>query len=462
MDDLLKAIGAFVTSHILLHAALLTPPSVLSHARLAAVFLPLIWSCNTYSWSFGLGYIASIHALWAAELLLFRDPRKDFALLHFGSYSPLPPLPAIAIVEEKKDDSEEEIVTIAAVEDKPTLEDQEVNKDRPTEKVTTNGSHRIAWTEVYPESWWKRFVWVSKLVISLRYIGWATSDTQIILYSSQPPPPSSKPRTTFVIQKILVIALCICIMDVTNLYQYFDPYMQIETPIDEAFPRRLGGFFAKYHLDFFSPRFIRIAVLGLQQYSLFTLVGAIPAALFVTVGGVGLVDDFWGRVENWPSLMGSPIAIAQKGLRGFWGIFWHQLFRNILTGPGKALSRALELPPKSTTAYAIQIIIAFGLSGALQSNTLPRNMSNISPLRYASFFWIHGACVLYEIIVVRAAAMLGLNGPRPLWASTALAFARVAWTGIVLYHTLPVIQDELTRISRIFGLRTIYLLSLPE
>ncbi|PVH82036.1 hypothetical protein DL98DRAFT_587045 [Cadophora sp. DSE1049] len=456
MDKLFKALGAHATAHVLLHTALLTPPTVLSHAKLAGAFLPLIWSCHIYTWSFGLGYIASVHALWATELLLFRNPRKDFALLHFGNPPP-PPAPPVAVVEEeKKDDSEEEIVDVTSAS---------ISTDRSYIKnpsPTTNGSHQLAWTEPYPSSWYKRFIWVSKLVISFRYISWATSSNQTVLYSSQPPPPSSKSRTTFVIQKHLLIAFCIGIMDVTNLYQYFDPYMQIETSIDEAFPRRLGGFFAKYHLDFLSPRFVRIIVLGLQQYSVFTLIGAIPAALFVSLGGVGLVDDFWGRVENWPSVMGSPLAISQRGLRGFWGGFWHQLFRNLLTGPGKAVCRALDLPERSTTKYAIQVTVAFTISSALHSATLPRNIPNVSAMRYASFFWMNGACVLYEIILVRAAALLDLNGPRPLWASIGLAFLRVVWVGTVLYHTVPVIEDELTRVSRIFGLRPVLFLALPE
>lgn len=322
MDTLFKALGAHVAAHVLLHAALLTPPSVLSHAKLAAAFLPLIWSCHIYTWGFGLGYIALVHALWATELLLFRDPRKDFALLHFGTPPPPPPAPA-TLVEEKKDDSEEEpleVLSASASTDKSDI-------TNPT--PVTNGSHRLAWTEPYPTSWYKRFIWVSKLVISFRYISWVTSSNQAVLYSSQPSPASSKSRTPFIVQKLLLIAFCFGIMDVTNLYQYFDPYMQIETSIDEAFPRRLGGFFARYYLDFLSPRFVRITVLGLQQYSVFTLMGAIPAALFVTLGSVGLVDDFWGRVENWPSVMGSPMAIAERGLRGFWGAFWHQWFRNV-------------------------------------------------------------------------------------------------------------------------------------
>ncbi|KAH7386385.1 hypothetical protein BKA64DRAFT_142444 [Cadophora sp. MPI-SDFR-AT-0126] len=453
MDRLFKVLGAHATAHVLLHAALLTPPSVLSHTEIAAAFLPLIWSCHIYTWSFGLGYIASIHALWATELLLFRDPRKDFALLHFGTPPPSPPA---KVAEERKEDSEEDILNISSA----SISTDKSDIQNPSPRA--NGSHRLAWKEPYPVSWYKRFIWVTKLVISFRYISWATSSNQTILYSSQPPPPSAKSRTTFVIQKILLIAFCMGVMDVTNLYQYFDPYMQIETSIDEAFPRRLGGFFTRYHLDFLSPRFVRIAVLGLQQYSIFALIGAITAAFFVTLGGAGLVDDFWGRVENWPNVMGSPIAITERGLRGFWGGFWHQLFRNLLTGPGKALSRALDIPDRSITRYVIVVIVAFCLSSALHSASLPTDIPNVSALRYASFFWMQGACVLHEIVLVRAAALLGLDGPRPLWASIGLAVLRFFWVGLVLYHTGPVIEDELTRVSRIFGLRPVYFLALPE
>ena len=70
--------------------------------------------------------------------------------------------------------------------------------------------------------------------------------------------------------------------------------------------------------------------------------------------------------------------------------------------------------------------------------------------------------MLYEVILLRAASLLGLNGPRPLWASIGLALLRISWVGVVLYHTVPVVQDEMTRVSRIFGLRPVYFLSLPE
>lgn len=75
---------------------------------------------------------------------------------------------------------------------------------------------------------------------------------------------------------------------------------------------------------------------------------------------------------------------------------------------------------------------------------------------------MHGACILIEIILVRGTALLGLNGPKPLWACAALGLLRVMWTGLVLYHTVPVYQDELTRVARVFGLKTVLFIPFPK
>jgi hypothetical protein len=55
----------------------------------------------------------------------------------------------------------------------------------------------------------------------------------------------------------------------------------------------------------------------------------IMAMIAVTLGGFGILDDFWEGVESWPSLMDSPLAALECGLRGFWGESWHQSYRNV-------------------------------------------------------------------------------------------------------------------------------------
>jgi hypothetical protein len=79
-----SAIVAAPASNVLLFIALLTPP--MSHKALAATFLPLIFLFNTHAWAGGLGFISIIHSFWAADLLVFRDPRRDFKLIHYPKH----------------------------------------------------------------------------------------------------------------------------------------------------------------------------------------------------------------------------------------------------------------------------------------------------------------------------------------------------------------------------------------
>jgi hypothetical protein len=107
---------------------------------------------------------------------------------------------------------------------------------------------------------------------------------------------------------------------------------------------------------------------------------------------------------------------------------------------------------KSTAAYAIRIAVAFFLSGVLHAATLPLNIPGLSPLKYASFFWIQGVCVLIEVMAekVLGEEELKLSGKGMRWGVGAV---RVVWTVSVLLMTATLGVDELTRVTRIMGLR---------
>jgi hypothetical protein len=72
-----------------LPAALMVPSTALNHHQLATIFaspILAIHSLNLYFLSdFGgisLQFISVLHSLWTMDLLLGRDPRKDFSLIH--------------------------------------------------------------------------------------------------------------------------------------------------------------------------------------------------------------------------------------------------------------------------------------------------------------------------------------------------------------------------------------------
>jgi hypothetical protein len=121
----------------------------------------------------------------------------------------------------------------------------------------------------------------------------------------------------------------------------------------------------------------------------------------------------------------------------------------------------LGVKPKYPPAYSIRIAVAFFVSGVLHAATLPHNIRGVSPLRYATFFWIHGLCVLLEVMVEQ---MLG-NGQlkqRAWWRRYGAGIMRLLWTVVVLYVTVPIVADELTKVSRVIGLRPTVLLPLPR
>ena len=109
----------------------------------------------------------------------------------------------------------------------------------------------------------------------------------------------------------------------------------------------------------------------------------------------------------------------------------------------------------------MQVLIAFGISGALHAATLPIGLEGVSPMRYASFFWIQGILVVFEALVSHVpkaviAAEVQARGMR-----VGLIVMRLVWVVGTFYYTAPIIVDELTKVSRAMGKRPVFLFTLP-
>lgn len=165
-------------------------------------------------------------------------------------------------------------------------------------------------------------MWVSKLVVGYRFVNWDIGDGKVQIEG-----PES--RGWWLLGSLAKAGVAFVACDVTNLFMVYDPYFQWEMGVDEAFPRRLAGFLERIGLRRLPPRAVRIAVFGVQQYSVFYLVGSVLAIVFVSLGGLGVVGEYWGAPHSWPPLMENPVAIFHQGLRGLWGKVWHQLFRQV-------------------------------------------------------------------------------------------------------------------------------------
>ena len=93
--------------------------------------------------------------------------------------------------------------------------------------------------------------------------------------------------------------------------------------------------------------------------------------------------------------------------------------------------------------YVLQIAVAFFLSGILHAMTLPRDIHDASPLRYAGFFWIQGLCVLAEVF----AEYITSNGEKARPVNGCIALLRTLWVLGVMYFTAPLINGELVKVA---------------
>ena len=80
--------------------------------------------------------------------------------------------------------------------------------------------------------------------------------------------------------------------------------------------------------------------------------------------------------------------------------------------------------------------------------SLPPDIPDVSPLRYAGFFWIQGACVVVEVLVGGMVLDSGeVRSPRTRrWVS----LVRFVWVVGVMYYSTPLINSELVKV----GVRT--------
>lgn len=270
MGTFLTGLLSYGVAGALLYIALLIHPNTLTHTQLASFFLPLIWLADVYSWLCGVPALSIIHLFWATDLLVFRNPRADFKVL-----------------QRKGSEKDEHAYT----------------------------------QERYPDLVNKKFHWALKLIVSFRFIGWETGKGPAKVAA----PGVKTSRGSWLLRRILVSIICTVVLDGTTSWSLYDPYFLDKAGIDSKLP----SFLPLYELFSVSPRLFRLGILGIQHYAMVEGCHLFPAILLVSLGGLGVVEDWWGSPDSWPPLMGNITEIAHSGLRGFWGKFWHQLFRNV-------------------------------------------------------------------------------------------------------------------------------------
>lgn len=387
---------SYFVPFLLLPAALLTPPSVLSRRQLALLFLPAIYACQIHSWyAGGIDVISMDLALWSFVLLVCRDPRRTHRRVW---------------------------ITTASTE---------VGEKCPGEAL-----EKVV-EEPYPNALAKRIPWVFTLLVSLRLTGWRIGDPS----HDKTQPPARLSRSKFLGHAVSTVIQSYLILDAAAFYARTDLYFIVSgMEVDHPFPPPSAGMATwLVILRLLPPRFVRSSVLAGQIYAMVTSMFYIPLIPVVGLNAVGLLPDEWSP-HTWSPPFGNFSAVSERGLRGLWGNWWHGMNRQITAPPGRSFAQALGIPTKSTLGFALLTISAFFFSGVMHMGLIPPEpQTSISArwlrLHVAGFFWAQIPAFGIEVAMSKLVAHFI---PQALdWSVTRTLV--VAWTASWLCLTLPLL-----------------------
>lgn len=395
---------------LLLPTALLIPPSVLSHRKLYALFLPLIYTLQLHS-CIQMGCVDVVMvdlALWSFHLLAFRDPRQDFKRVCLKKYSP------------------------------PATQDS---------KKLNNATRAEIWEQGYPTDLAPRICWVLSLLLAFRFTDWKIGK----LTHDREQPCGGISRVAYLKKASIQILQSFVLMDLAATYIQTDPYFFKNISITTPFPSSTASTpTALTIVRFLPPRVVRMSALGAQICSAVTIMFILPSLI---VAGINVLPDHWSP-HKWPPIFGPFSSIIENGLRGLWGSFWHQMTRHMASVPGRALNELVGIPTSSTIGYVSLVTSAFLFTGILHTGLVPLEplktdfSANELRLYMASFFWVQVVGVCIELLgsrtfrhismklpcVVRDAMVLGWIAG---WLGFTLPLLAIPFRGLGYWDTYP-------------------------
>ena len=414
---------SYFTPLLLLPCALLIPPSTLSNLKLSCVFLPLIYACiiHTWIWGGGIDVISANVALWSTDLIALQDPRGTYRRIHVPDLSPPKP---------------KEDITHKSSETEPLLQDEVA--DPPDDKPQS-------WEEAYPDKLYRRICWVLTLLISIRLSYWKIGDS----HHDKTQPPIRLTCTAFLSWAASIIVYSFLVLDSAAFVAQFDSYfidstIGIDTPLLLA-PNAPA---ALSFLSFLPPRIHRCSIIAAHIYGVITLGGALGIPLILIANYFGLISDLWSP-QSWPMFFGPFSAVADRGMRGLWGTWWHQTMRYPTSFPGRRLAQALRVKGNSTLDYSFRTISAFFFSGVIHMGLVPPEPqyatmpTSVVRLYVAMFFWVQAVAFAVELLVSKI-----MKRVSPDFAcTTAARLLTLIWVSAWLCLTIPIVAVALKELG---------------
>ena len=397
---------------------------------------------------YAIGLVFSVGIVNSAALLLFNDPTTAFkrweqnvestgssgANVSRGISSGVETSTANGDATARKGPTDQ------ADAHKPTPENHE---ERSVEEPA-----KYFW-QSYPSDLLHRLDWTVDLTTSFRGPGWNWRQRTLGPLSKDsssdfPRPASDAENRTFISRTLRNFAILYLVIDLFKVIFMWDPYFIGTAPLSSPPPQYLSWYF---------PMLSTYPVLT-RIYRLLLSCAAVLAALNLILllcpifYGIILPYTFFRHHHHYtplshpllyPPQQNSFLNVLDHGLSGWWGTWWHQMFRFGISEPSRVALERLSWNPKSQKARILQVIIAFTITASFHTAGSHTLYEPTKPISGPFLFFIYqGIGLLAQNYVTKI--LLGAYTKRlPRWLRRS---GNLLFVAVWFYYTGPLFADD--------------------
>ena len=179
-------------------------------------------------------------------------------------------------------------------------------------------------------------------------------------------------------------------------------------------------------------------------YLAIELIATIGHLVFIHLLGPRIVGT-WANPALYRQHFGPPSSIYLRGLRGFWGTFWHQFFRGTFVGPVRKIAEYFDMSNVSGYTALMYLFVPFWLSGIVHACGSYTLWGHTRPLDAFMFFFWQPPAILVQLALTRT---LSLSLPllsRPRLQRAIMTGFNVVTTIGFLFLTFGLLADDYAR-----------------
>lgn len=443
----------FLSCGIALTPNLSGPATIVSRWLLAALSVGYMAVRWPYARTVGLtsGYGIGLSAFWGlimtVILLLLHDPGKDFKRIEVRRRNDQSRGKEAAINTSADTVTNGELRRRKAVDNKVSTDDRGSSKER-----------HLVWQE-QPNDFYHLVDWSFDLMTSFRAINW---EHRVPIRTYTVKPPQGNPlrlsqederRHTGALRQlrrdsIRNFLFYYIALDFLKTIMVTDPYWLGIAPLNSpsTWPWLLK-------LEEIIPGITQAVRLGgsvAGVVSALTFIFSLNPLFFTVVlpyliGGDKLYSltkcpllEVWMYPAQWGNMFST---ICSRGLAGFWGTWWHQMFRYGISEPAKLLTERLQLDPRSQLGRVLQLFVAFGLTGGIHAVASSTTFSIVPSKPWNPFLFFLSQAILITIQTEISRRVNKLfSFPAVLQQAGNLGFVL-----LVAWYTGPLLADDFAR-----------------